>query len=83
MITIHTSLGKPTALSRASEYRGEVVYTVVSHFRRFGLTIHTGSRRANEKSKTEAMRFPIAPRATEAEDIPEDIEIDEDRFMSF
>jgi hypothetical protein len=29
------------------------------------------------------MRFPIAPRATEAEDIPEDIEIDEDRFMSF
>jgi hypothetical protein len=29
------------------------------------------------------MRFPIAPKKTEDEDIPEDIESDEDRFMSF
>jgi hypothetical protein len=56
---------------------------IVSHFRRFGLTIHTGSRSAKESSKTEAMRFLINPKTTGAEDIPEDIEIDEDRFMSF
>jgi hypothetical protein len=52
---------------------------IVSHFRRFGLTIHTGSKR-NEDSKTEAIHFPRpGPSAADMEDI----EIDADRFMSF
>jgi hypothetical protein len=60
----------------------KVAKLIASHFRRFGLTIHTGSRRANETSKTEDMRFIFAFKKTEAEGILEDIERDEDRFMS-
>jgi hypothetical protein len=39
---------------------GEVIASklIVSHFRRFGLTIHTGSKRKGEDSKTEAIHFP-------------------------
>jgi hypothetical protein len=65
--------------------RGEVVAAsklIVSHFRRFGLTIHTGSKRKNEKSKTEAIHFPRPGQESSAADM-EDIEIDDDRFMSF
>jgi hypothetical protein len=65
--------------------RGELVAAsklIVSHFRRFGLTIHTGSRRKNEGSKTEAIHFPRPGQASSAADM-EDIDIDEDRFMSF
>jgi hypothetical protein len=43
---------------------------IVSHFRRFGLTIHTGSKSKNEDSKTKAIHM-------------EDIDVDDDRFMSF
>ena len=55
---------------------------IVSHFRRFGLTIHTGSKRKNEGSKTEAIHFPRPGQESTAADM-EDIEIDEDRFLTF
>jgi hypothetical protein len=54
---------------------------IVSHFRRFGLTIHTGSKRKGEDSKTEAIHFPRPGQESSAADM-EDIEIDADRFMS-
>jgi hypothetical protein len=50
---------------------------IVSHFRRFGLTIHTGSKRKSEDSKTEA----IPPRTESSAADMEDIEIDADRFI--
>jgi hypothetical protein len=65
--------------------RGELIAAsklIVSHFRRFGLTIHTGVKSRNEDSKTEAMHFPRPGQESSAADM-EDIEIDEDRFMSF
>jgi hypothetical protein len=65
--------------------RGEVIAAsklIVSHFRRFGLTIHTGSREKGEDSKTEAIHFPRPGQESSAADM-EDIEIDADRFMSF
>jgi hypothetical protein len=65
--------------------RGEVIAAsklIVSHFRRFGLTIHTGSKRKGEDSKTEAIHFPRPGQESSAADM-EDIEIDADRFMSF
>ena len=55
---------------------------IVSHFRRFGLTIHTGTRSKNEGSKTEAIHFPRPGQKSSAADT-EDIDIDDDRFMSF
>jgi hypothetical protein len=55
---------------------------IVSHFRRFRLPIHTGVRSRNEDSKTEAMHFPRPGEESSVADM-EDIEIDEDRFMSF
>jgi hypothetical protein len=62
---------------------GEVIASklIVSHFRRFGLTIHTGSKRKGEDSKTEAIHFPPGQESSAAD--MEDIEIDADRFMSF
>jgi hypothetical protein len=59
-----------------------VIAAIVSHFRRFGLTIHTGSKRKGEDSKTEAIHFPRPGQESSAADM-EDIEIDADRFMSF
>ena len=60
---------------------------IVSHFKRFGLTVHTGSRSLGEGSKTEALYIP-PPRKepyTEEELSVEtaDIAIDEDRFISY
>ena len=55
---------------------------IVSHFRRFGLTIHTGVKSKDEGSKTEAIHFPRRYQESSAADT-EDIEIDDDRFMSF
>jgi hypothetical protein len=65
--------------------RGELVAAsklFVSPFRHFGLTIHTGGKRKGEGSKTEAIYFPRPGQESSAADM-EDIEIDEDRFMSF
>jgi hypothetical protein len=64
--------------------RGELVAAsklIVSHFRRFGLTIHNGEVR-EKGSKAEAIHFPRPGQESSAADM-EDIEIDEDRFMSF
>jgi hypothetical protein len=55
---------------------------IVSHFRRFGLTIHTGVRSKNESSKTEAMHFPRRGQDSSAAD-EADINLDGDRFFSF
>lgn len=46
------------------------------------MTIHTGSKRKNEGSKTEAIHFPRPGQTSSAADM-ENIEIDDDRFMSF
>jgi hypothetical protein len=65
--------------------RGELVTAsklIVSHFRRFGLTVHTGAKSKNERSKTEAVHFPRRGQESSAADT-EDVEIDNDRFMSF
>jgi hypothetical protein len=65
--------------------RGEVIVAsklIVSHFRRFDLTIHAGSKRKNEESKTEAIYFPRPGQESTAADI-EDIEIHEDCFLTF
>jgi hypothetical protein len=61
--------------------RGEVIASklIVSHFRRFGLTIHTGSEKKDSKK---AIHFPRPGQESSAADM-EDIEIDADRFMSF
>ena len=47
-----------------------------------GLTIHTGSKRKKDDSKTEAIHFPRPGQVSSVADM-EDIVIDEDRFMSF
>ena len=31
---------------------------IMKHFKRFGLTVHSGDKRSNESSKTEAMHIP-------------------------
>jgi hypothetical protein len=65
--------------------RGELIAAsklTVSHFRRFGLTIHTGVKSRNEDSKTEAVHLPRPGQESSVAGM-EDIEIDEDRFMSF
>jgi hypothetical protein len=65
--------------------RGEMIAVskfIVSHFRRSGLTIDTGSKRKNEKSKMEAIHFPRPGQESSAADM-EDIEIDDDRFRPF
>jgi hypothetical protein len=60
---------------------------IVSHFKRFGLTVHTGSRSLSEGSKTEALYIPPPWKEpyTEEELSAEtaDIAIDEDRFISY
>jgi hypothetical protein len=53
---------------------------IVSHFRRFGLTIHTGSRKAKTRKRRP---FTFRPGQESSAADMEDIEIDADRFMSF
>jgi hypothetical protein len=55
---------------------------IVSHFRRFGLTVHAGVRNTEESSKTEAMYFP-APLKEPAADAIADIELDNNGYFSF
>jgi hypothetical protein len=65
--------------------RGELIAAsklmIVSHYPRFGLTIHTGVKSKNEDSKTEDMHFPRSHKSSVTD--MENIEIDEERFMSF
>ena len=50
--------------------------------RSYRLTIHTGVKSKDEGSKTEAIHFPRRSQESSAADTG-DIEIDDDRFMSF
>jgi hypothetical protein len=54
--TKHSSKG--TMFSFFKSYREVIAASklIVSHFRRFGLTIHTGSRRKNEKTRSQKRR---------------------------
>ena len=51
------------------------------HFKRFGLTIHTGSKQKKEKSKTEFMYVPGAG-VSPSSSATNDIFIDDDNFIS-
>jgi hypothetical protein len=63
--------------------RGEVIAAklIVSHFRRFGLTIHTGSKRKRRRLENGGPLSEPGQESSAAD--MEDIEIDADRFMSF
>ena len=60
---------------------------IVSHFKRFGLTVHTGSRSLGEGSKTEALYIPPPRKEPYTEEellaATADITIDDDRFISY
>jgi hypothetical protein len=55
---------------------------IMSHFKRFGLTVHSGSKRDDEPSKTEAMYIPRPCQQPTVDDTKE-IMIDEDRFFAY
>ena len=55
---------------------------MAKHFRRFGLTVHCGDKRNDEKSKTEAMHFP-APRQQSTNDDTADTMLDEHHYFFF
>jgi hypothetical protein len=54
----------------------------MSHFKRFGLTVHSGGKRENKPSKTEAMHIPRPNQQSTVEDT-KDIMIDEDGFFGY
>ena len=69
------------AMREASEKAAQLI---CDHFQLFGLTVHTGSRETKSKSKTEAVYFPPSLQAAkDHQDLPADIELDENRFISF
>ena len=55
---------------------------IVTHFKRFGLTVHCGDKRNNAESKTEAMFFP-APGQTVTPADTADIMINEHNYFGF
>jgi hypothetical protein len=55
---------------------------IMSHFKRFGLTVHSGSKRNDKPSKTEAMYIPKPCQQPTVEDTKE-IMLDEDRFFAY
>ena len=59
----------------------EATKTIVKHFKRFGLTVHTGSKSEKETSKTE-FEFIPAPGYTATNADTTDIKITEDSFIS-
>jgi hypothetical protein len=63
--------------------RGEVIAasSLSSHFRRFGLTIHTGSKRKRRRLENGGHSLPRPGQESSAADMED--EIDADRFMSF
>jgi hypothetical protein len=54
----------------------------MSHFKRFGLTVHSGNKRTSEPSKTEAMHIPRPYQHSTVENTKE-IELGEDRFFAY
>jgi hypothetical protein len=71
------SMIRPSFSAAESDRRLKLI---VSHFRRFGLTIHTGKRRRRLENGGHSLSRP--GQESSAADM-EDIEIDADRFMSF
>ena len=59
----------------------EAMMLIATHFKRFGLTIHTGNKRKNEKSKTELIFIP-APGHSHNPSDTEDIFINGTSFIS-
>jgi hypothetical protein len=55
---------------------------IVPHFRRFGLTVHTGFKSKGEGSKTEAMYIPKPQQESTTENTAA-YDIDDDRFITF
>ena len=60
----------------------EATKLMYSHFKRFGLTIHTGSKNKKEKSKTEFLVIPGAG-TTPIDQDEKDIFINNDAYISF
>jgi hypothetical protein len=54
----------------------------MKHFKRFGLTVHSGNKRINEPSKTEVMHVP-RPNQQSTVDDTKDIMINEDHFFTY
>jgi hypothetical protein len=55
---------------------------IMTHFKRFGLTVHSGNKRNNKPSKTEAMHIP-QPCQQSTVDNTKDIETDEDHYFGY
>jgi hypothetical protein len=60
----------------------EALKLIVSHFQRFGLTVHAEVRNTEESSKTEAMHFP-APSKEPTANNAADVELDDNGNFSF
>jgi hypothetical protein len=55
---------------------------IMKHFKRFGLTVHSGDERTNESSKTEAMHIPKQNQQSTVDNTKE-IMIDKERFFRY
>jgi hypothetical protein len=55
---------------------------IMKHFKRFGLTVHSGDKRTNESSKTEAMHIP-KPNEQSTVDDTKEIMIGNERFFGY
>jgi hypothetical protein len=55
---------------------------IMSHFKRFGLTVHSGNKATEESSKTEAMHIPRPYQQSTDEDT-KDIMLEGDRFFAY
>ena len=55
---------------------------IMSHFKRFGLTVHSGNKTTNEPSKTEAMHIP-RPYQQSTVDDTRDIMLGDGRFFGY
>jgi exonuclease III len=55
---------------------------IMKHFKRFGLTVHSGNKRTNENSKTEAMHIPRPCQQSTVDDTKE-IMLDDSRFFAY
>jgi hypothetical protein len=56
---------------------------IMKHFKCFVLTIHSGDKKNDEPSKTEAMYMPQLCQQSTVEDMMKDMMIDLDRFFAY
>ena len=81
----HKNTNICTLFNRDDAIRGTKL--IVSHFKRFGLTVHTGSRSLGEGSKTEALYIPPPRKESHTKEellvATGDIVIDDDRHISY